>query len=181
MGEGDQERRGAGHEREDPQLVAYHDGELRGLARWRLERRLRRDPELRRELIRLERIRAAVRDVGAGASGPDLWDRISLWLPAADAKRAQAREAARSRRRWLVAVPLGAAAAAAAASVALFFFAPSPAPPVSVGVVRWMSTGKRSVFVREEPGPQGATIIWILHESSEPSETAARRRPGDVV
>jgi len=32
--------------------------------------------------------------------------------------------------------------------------------------------------VREVAGPEGATIIWILHE---PSETAARRRPGGVV
>jgi len=27
------------------ELSAHHDGELRGLARWRLERRLRRDPQ----------------------------------------------------------------------------------------------------------------------------------------
>jgi len=166
-------------DRLEQQLGAYHDGELRGFARWRLERRLRRDPELRRELARVGRIGAALREAGEAAPGPDLWDRIALRLPAADAERAEAREAVRGRRRrrWLLAAPLGAAAAAAAVALAVFF-GPSSPPPASVGVVRWMSAGKRSVFVREEPGPQGATIIWILHD---PSEIAARRRARDVV
>jgi anti-sigma-K factor RskA len=166
-------------DRLERQLDAYHDGELRGLARWRLERRLRRDPQLRLELERLDRIAAALREAGEAAPGPDLWDRIALRLPAADAERAEVREALRDRgrRRWVLAVPLGGAAAAAVAALVVFL-GRSPSPPASVGVVRWMSAGKRSVFVREEPGPQGATIIWILHE---PSETAARRRAGDVV
>ena len=38
------------------QLHAYHDGELSGFARWRFERRLRRSPELQRELAALTRI-----------------------------------------------------------------------------------------------------------------------------
>ena len=170
------ERNAAG----DPELAAYHDGELRGLARWRFERRLRRDPVLRRELARLERIRAALRDAAAGAPGPDLWDRIALRLPAADAARAEAREARRAQRRWLVALPLGAAAAAGLAGVALYFAAPPVGEPAveSAGVVRWMRAGRSSVFVREEAGPQGATIIWLLHD---PNETAARRRTGETV
>jgi hypothetical protein len=163
-------------DRLEQQLGAYRDGELRGIARWRLERRLRRDPQLRRELALLDRIGAALREAGEGAPAPDLWDRIALRLPAADAERAEAREAARGRRRWLLVAPLGAAAAAAALAVVYFGPGPPP-PPASVGVVRWMSAGKRSVFVREDPGPQGATIIWILHD---PSETAARRRSRDV-
>ena len=177
MTERDREQPDVGRRSADPDLAAYHDGELRGLARWRFERRLRRDPGLRRELERLARIRAAVRDAAAGAAGPDLWDRIALRLPAADAARAEAREAVRARRRWLVAVPLGAAVAATAAGVALYF-APAPAPAESIGVVRWMRAGRSSVFVREDPGPQGATIIWLLHE---PNETAARRRSGETV
>ena len=182
MAGGDRERGGAGRDAEDRQLAAYHDGELRGLARWRMERRLRHDPELRRELERLARIRAAVRDAAAGASAPDLWDRIALRLPAADAAREEARDAASARGRWLLAAPLTLGAAATAATGVALLFASGPAPlpaPESAGVVRWMSAGKRSVFVREEPGPQGATIIWILHDPSEMA--AARRRPGDVV
>ena len=180
MAGGDSERGGVGRDAEDRQLAAYHDGELRALARWRMERRLRRDPELRRELERLVRIRAAVREGAAGAPAPDLWDRIALRLPAADAEREEAHAAPRARGRWLLAAPLAVGAAATAAAGVALLFASRPAPvPESVGVVRWMSAGKRNVFVREETGPQGATIIWILHE---PSETAAaRRRPGDVV
>jgi hypothetical protein len=41
-----------------------------------------------------------------------------------------------------------------------------------------MRAGRSSVFVREDPGPQGATIIWLLHE---PGETAAGRRSGETV
>src|SRR5262245_5980885 len=177
MTERERERRDAV---QDPDLAAYHDGELRGFARWRFERRLRRDPELRRELARLERIRAAVRGAAAGAPDPDLWDRIALRLPAADAARAAAREARRARRLWLVALPVGAAAAAGLAGVALYFrTAPIPGPEEeAAGVVRWMRAGRSSVFVREEAGPQGATIIWLLHD---PNETAARRRTGETV
>ena len=70
-------------------LSAYHDGELRGLARWRFERRLRREPGLRRELAALGRVGDLVRGSEAAAQ-PDLWDRIELRLPAMDARRAEA-------------------------------------------------------------------------------------------
>ena len=43
-------------------LHAYHDGELRGFARWRFERRLARSPELRRELEALALMRELVRE-----------------------------------------------------------------------------------------------------------------------
>ena len=38
------------------ELHAYHDGELRGFARWRFERRLFRSAELRRELASPEEL-----------------------------------------------------------------------------------------------------------------------------
>ena len=106
-------------QRQDPseELSAYHDGELRGLARWRLERRLRRDPSLRRELELLARVGSALRDEAeAGASAADLWDRIAMRLPAAEARRAEALGRSRWRRRaWWVGGPLGAVAAGLAA------------------------------------------------------------------
>ena len=68
-------------------LCAYHDGELRGLARWRFERRLRREPGLRGELAALGRVGDLVRENEAAAE-PDLWDRIELRLPAVYAQRA---------------------------------------------------------------------------------------------
>ncbi len=72
------------------ELWAYHDGELRGLARWRFERRLRRDAALRSELAAMARLGDLVRESEAGAPEPDLWDRIRLRLPAVDARRAEA-------------------------------------------------------------------------------------------
>jgi len=139
-------------------LAAYHDGELRGLARIRLERRLRRDPELRRELALLARVGDAVR--ASPAPAPDLWDRIALRLPAEDARRAEAgsARASRSRRAWIVGGPLGAAAAAA---VALAIGLGERRPP-AVGVVRWMDAGKRNVLVLEDAAASGTTIIWVL-------------------
>ena len=168
-------------ERRDPseELSAYHDGELRGLARWRLERRLRRDPRLRRELELLARVGSALRDeAGAGAPAADLWDRIAMRLPAADAQRAEAlRRSRRRRRAWLVGGPLGAAAAAGLAALAIFSGLGGEAGSAD-GVVRWMYAGKRNVFVLEEPGAPGTTIIWVLDDGAK---DAARRRSGDMA
>ena len=159
--------------RDSEALSAYHDGELRGIARWRFERRLRRDPELRRELELLRRVGDAVREVGA-APQADLWDRIALRLPAADAARTRAEAKGRGLRPvWLVGAPLGAAAAALAASA--IFWSPAE-PPGADGVVRWMYAGKRNVYVLEAPGAPGTTIIWVLDSGAK--QTARRRTGG---
>lgn len=160
-------------------LSAYHDGELRGFARWRFERRLRRDARLRRELELLRRMGSALREgAGSEAREVELWDRIALRLPAADLQRREARRDARRRRRaWLVGGPLGAAAAAGLAALALVWGLGDQRAPVD-GVVRWMYAGKRNVFVVEEPGAPGATIIWVLDDGPK---DAARRRSGDMA
>ena len=162
--------------RDSEALSAYHDGELRGLARWRFERRLRRDPQLRRELELLRRVGDAVREAGAAGPGADLWDRIALRLPAADAARSEARGRG-LRPAWLVGAPLGAAAAAALAAVAIFWSlgeAPAPAD----GVVRWMYAGRHNVYVLEAPGAPGTTIIWVL--DGGPKQTARRPSGGSA-
>jgi anti-sigma factor RsiW len=168
-------------ERRDPseELSAYYDGELRGLARWRLERRLRRDPRLRGELELLGRVGSALRDAPeAGAQAADLWDRIAMRLPAADLRRAELQSRSKRRRRaWLVAAPVAAAAAAGLAALAIFVGVPGDAESID-GVVRWMYAGKRNVFVVEEPGAPGTTIIWVLDDGTK---DAARRRSGDVA
>ena len=165
-------------QRRDPseELSAYHDGELRGFARWRLERRLRRDPSLRRELELLERVGSALRDAAeAGASAADLWDRIAMRLPAAEARRAEALGRSRWRRRaWWVGGPLGAVAAGLAA-LAIYSGLRGEAGSGD-GVVRWMYAGKRNVFMLEEPGAPGTTIIWVLDDQVK---QAARGRSGD--
>jgi anti-sigma factor RsiW len=176
------ERRNRGFE----ELSAYHDGELRGLARWRFERRLRRDPRLRQELEWLRRVGDAARGQaeGAASGGVDLWDRVAMRLPAADAGRSEARRAARGLRpAWLVGAPLGAAAAAALAAVAVVSWL-GEAPRPADGVVRWMYAGKRNVVVLESPGAPGTTIIWVLDGGPKQAEQTAqtpRRRPGGMA
>ena len=150
-------------EREERRLPAYHDGELRGLARWRFERRLARSPALQKQLQGLGELGLLLRERAAEAPEPELWDRIALRLPAADARRADAaseRKAARGIG-WLP--PLGAAAAAlAVAAVAAQQWLTAPALP-QAGVVRWMDSRGRSVMVLEEDADQEkVTIIWLL-------------------
>ena len=149
-------------ERDERRLHAYHDGELRGLARWRFERRLARSPALQRELRGISELGLLLRERAAAAPGPELWDRIALRLPAADARReAAATEHATARRvGWLR--PLGAAAAALAiAAVAAQQWLTAPALE-QAGVVRWMDSRGRSVMVLEEDKQNAVTIIWLL-------------------
>ncbi len=158
------------------QLGAYHDGELGGVERWLFKRRLRRSPELQQELEALDRIGGLVRASDTRADEVDLWDRISLRLPAADARRAEKTETASFvAPAWLR--PLGAAAVAAAALVAVFFGSlDTPAP--SARVVRWMDSGGRSVMVLDDAVDSDVTIIWILDGAVE---GAARGGRSDVV
>ena len=156
------ERSQALAERDERALHAYHDGELRGLARWRFERRLARSPALQRELRGLSELGLLLRERAAAATGPELWDRIAQRLPAADARR-QAETATRAtpwRLGWLP--PLGAAAAAlAVAAVVAQQWLTAPALD-QAGVVRWMDSRGRSVMVLEEDEQNEVTIIWLL-------------------
>jgi anti-sigma factor RsiW len=149
-------------ERDERRLHAYHDGELRGLARWRFERRLARSPALQRELRGLSELGLLLRERAAAAPGPELWDRIALRLPAADARgEAAASERVTPQRvGWLR--PLGAAAVAlAVAAVAAEQWLNPPALD-RAGVVRWMDSRGRSVMVLEEDERSEVTIIWLL-------------------
>lgn len=143
-------------------LHAYHDGELSALGRWRFERRLRRSPELRRELAGLEEIGAGLREHVAGAPSPDLWDGLALRLPAADARR---REAAAPKRRGLgwLAWPV------AATAVGVAFALGWPESEEVGGAVRWLDSGGHDVMVLEEA--PDTTIIWVF---DAPSEGAGR-------
>jgi ferric-dicitrate binding protein FerR (iron transport regulator) len=137
-------------------LEAYHDGELRGLARLRLERHLARSPELRLELEALRALRARLRERDEGGPAPDLWPGIEARLAAATLPA----ERPRSLPRRLVA-PIGAlAAAAAAAAFALVYLGPEPAP--QGGVVRWLDSRGTSVLVLEDDSATGVTVIWLL-------------------
>lgn len=157
------------------QLHAYHDGELRGLARWLFERRLGRSPELRRQLDGLAQLGTLVREAEGAAEGPELWDRIAQRLPAVDARREEVGREAGAARRWLR--PAGALAAAVAVAVAVYlgsFEAAAPRP----GGVLWVDSGGRPVMVLEEDAERQVTIIWTLEDAVE---GAAQGGGGEVV
>ena len=156
-------------------LHAYHDGELRGLARWRFERRLQREPALRRELDELGRLGALLRAGDAEAAAPNLWDRIALRLPAVDARREAADEAAPAGAGWLR--PAGAAALAAALTLALWLGVPQ-APAPAGGAVRWVDSGGRPMLMLDRAEESGVTIIWMLDDAVE---GAARGVRGEVA
>src|SRR5262245_5191154 len=150
-------------------LQAYYDGELSGLARWWLERRLRRSPALRAELAALARVGEWVRDAHVEEAAPDVWDSIALRLHAIDARRADVRAPRRSWVGWL-AVPGAVVSAAIAAVLAYHELAPVK-PPAATGVVRWLDSGGRDVMVLE--GDPGTTIIWVLDAPKKPKRDEA--------
>jgi hypothetical protein len=146
-------------------LNAYRDGELSRFARWRFERRLRRSPELQRELAALIRVGDWVRASEADAPGADLWDEIALRLPAIDARRAEAGAAASPGLGWL-AWP-GIASALVVAVVAFQWLA-APTPS-RIGVVRWIDSGPRDVMVLQ--AAPDTTIVWVI---GAPARSAPR-------
>ena len=83
--------------REEEALHAYHDGELGPWARRRMQRRLDRSPELRRELVELEAMSTLVRESAPEVAVPDLWSGIERGLAVADAERRVAAEASGAR------------------------------------------------------------------------------------
>ena len=147
-------------------LNAYRDGELSRFARWRFERRLRRSPELQRELAALSRIGDWVRASEADAPGVDLWDAIALRLPAIDARRAEA-AAPSPGLGWLA--WSGAFASVALAAVFAYQWLAAPTPN-RIGVVRWVDSGPRDVMVLE--AAPDTTIVWVIG--------APGKRPGSA-
>jgi len=147
----------------DATLNAYHDGELGRWARRRFERRLARDPELRRELAALVELSDLVRASEPPLAVPDLWDGIAARLAAADAERVEAGWLER-RPGWLERLrgPAVAFVAAGAAAAALAIALLSGETP-SGGVVHWVDGGDRNVMVLEGD----VTVIWVLDPVSE--------------
>lgn len=159
----------------EQQLHAYHDGELSGVARWRFERRLRRSPELRAELARLEDLRGLLRAHDAAGPAPNLWDAIALGLPAADARRPPAvRETGPGAGLLWWLKPVGVVAATAAVAGLVLYGGLWQEPPASTGgVVRWIDSGERSVMVLDDE--PDTTIIWVFDGRSEGARIGGRR------
>lgn len=150
-------------ERERAELEGYRDGELSSLARWRFERRLRRDPALARRLAELESIGTLLREVDAGEPTPDLWDGIRVRLVQEDLRRETAAERG-GLRAWRRPIGFAAVGAAAAASLAVVMLtAPEAAAPPGIeragGSVRWIDgRGNPMMVLRDD---REATIIWV--------------------
>lgn len=157
-------------DRRSERLHAYYDGELRGLARWRLERRLARDPEARRELEALEETGRLIRAVHEEGVSPDLWEAIRLRLPALEAQRAEAeREPTGSASRFWSWSPWVGAAGVAAAALALAIgieWGDASVP----GSVRWIDSRGAPLMVLQDD--REATIIWVIE--GEPGELSGR-------
>jgi len=150
-------------------LHAYHDGELRGLARWRFERRLERDPALQGELFALEETGRLLREVESEAAAPDLWEAIRLRLPALDAKRVEAGEApaAPRSRPWALSPWVGVGVAAAALALAIGVEWGDASVP---GSVRWIDSRGSPLMVLQDDSK--ATIIWVIE--GEPGDLSGR-------
>jgi anti-sigma-K factor RskA len=143
------------------QLHAYHDGELRGLHRWWLERRIAADAAAQAELERIRALGAALRAQAEQAPAPDLWGAIVLQLPAA----APTAEPARARDGFGFTLPRWAGALVAAGAIALAFLlvpggGPAPGPEARGSAVQLLDTGRRPAVILQDDAE--ATIILLL-------------------
>ena len=162
--------------RDERDLQAYYDGELRGLSRWLFTRRLAKSPELQSRLADLERLGGWLRETETAVAGLDLWPAIAMRLPALDVQRAEAGTPAPradfeaesgSGLRWLR--PAAAALATAALALAVVLGIIGDGAPTAPGVISWLDTGGRSVLVLD--GAEDSTIVWLL---DAPTEGASR-------
>ena len=161
----------SGKQRFEQRLAAYHDGELGPLRRWWVERRLRRDPDARRELESLDALGDWLREAEPAApAAPDVWDEIRRRLP--DVEPA----ADHSPQGWLrPALPwaaAGAACAAAAATALLFLAAPEltgrgATPLASEGAVRWLDSRGQPMMILQDD--REATLIWVTDDEERVS------------
>ncbi len=168
-------RGNASHRREETErwLDLYHDGELRGLQRWRFERLLRRNSGLRRELAVRGELGALLREASAATGEPDLWAQLAPQIakqPRPD-PAVKAAPIPRVSGSWLSPLRIGPVLAGAAAAAALYLapVAPTTEPVARTtahrGVVRSIQSQGRPVVVLE--GAEEATIIWLMDREGE--------------
>ncbi|UCE86065.1 MAG: zf-HC2 domain-containing protein [Deltaproteobacteria bacterium] len=150
-------------------LDAYHDGELAGLMRRRVERHLEHCSSCRREIAAASALGELLRESADAVMSPDLWSQIEPRLAPVDAASgvAPARSAPAvswDRLRGLVR-PLPwlvrpvAAAAAVALIVLVYWTGVGPEEAAGEGVVRWLDSYGNPVMLLEQPD---ATIIWLV-------------------
>jgi anti-sigma factor RsiW len=147
------------------ELSAFRDGELSAWRRWRVARRLARDPRARHELASLDELGALLREQAASVAEPDLWEGIRARLPHAE------RPAPLSEplRRPVPRAPAWLGAALATAVVALVVatgFVSGDAPPVAS--VRWLDAKGKPVMVLRDD--RKATIIWVIQKPKQQTQ-----------
>ncbi len=165
-------------ERRQLELEAYHDGELSWWRRWRVERRLARDPAARRDVNALGEVGQLVREVAdeaAAVGDRDLWSGIEAQLAvtpapvAAGGRRERVDGGLAGPLRW------GGAIAAAGAALALTLFIGNGAETTLDrttslhGSVEWLDSGGEATMVLQDD--EEATIIWVVSEAKIPGTT----------
>ena len=151
--------------RQAPELSAFRDGELSPWRRWRVARRVARDPRARRELAALDELGALLREQSASVAEPDLWEGIRSRLPYAERPAPQPeplRLPAPRAPAWLGA----ALATAVVALVVATGFVAGDAPPVAS--VRWLDAKGKPVMVLRDD--RKATIIWVIQKPKQTTE-----------
>jgi anti-sigma factor RsiW len=143
------------------ELHAYHDGELRGLRRWWLERRIAGDPAAQAELVRIRELGTALRAQAEQVPAPDLWSAILMQLPATPPAAPPAEE----RDGFGFTLPKWAGAVLAAGAVALALLvvpgrSPTPVPAIRGSAVQLLDTGRRPAVILQDDTE--ATIILLL-------------------
>jgi anti-sigma factor RsiW len=159
-------------------LHAYHDGEISGLRRWWLERRIAASPAAQAELAHIRELGTALRAQAEQTPAPDLWSAIVLQLP----QPAPEAEVSRRREGFGFTLPKWAGAAVAAGAVAAAFLlipgggtAPDPLTPALRGsAVQLLDTGRRPALILQDDAE--ATIILLL-----PKQKAAAEGVSDGV
>lgn len=155
-------------------LHAYHDGELHGLRRWWLERRIAKDPAAQAELARIRELGAALRAQAEQAPAPDLWGAILMQLPAAPPAAPPAGE--RDGFGFTLPKWAGAVVAAGAVAVALLVLPDSGPTPDAVlpaargSAVQLLDTGRRPAVILQDDTE--ATIVLLLPLQRVPDEGA---------
>ncbi len=149
-------------------LDLYHDGELRGLRRWRFERVLRRNPGLGRELETRTQLGELLRESAPEPESPDVWLEIAGQI----ARTPEPVAAPSPWAKWLQPLRVAPVLAGAAAALA-FIVIPTGQEPVvqAQGVVRSIVSKGRPVVILDDS--EEATIIWFLDDDSETSEEVA--------
>jgi anti-sigma factor RsiW len=151
--------------RSQQELHAFRDGELSGWRRWRVARRLARDPRARRELAALDSLGALLREQAVSVAEPDLWEGIRARLPYAERPAplaAPLRERPPRAPAWLGAV----LATAVVALVVATGYVAGDAP--SMASVRWLDgKGKPVIVLRDDVE---ATIIWVIEKPKQQTQ-----------